>query len=151
MKENSFTMKKARSRRYPAQTITDMDYADDVALLANTPAQAKSLLHSLEKAAGSIGLHVNVDKTEYMCFNQNQTRDIIIRTGSSLKLVNKFTYLGSNVSSTENDINTQLAKVWTVIDRPSVIWKSDLSNKIKLIFFHVAVIPYYYMDAPHAR
>ena len=29
MKENGFTLTKERSRRYPAQTITDMDYADD--------------------------------------------------------------------------------------------------------------------------
>ena len=48
MKENSFKLTKERSRRYPTQTITDMDYVDDIALLANTPAQAKTLLHSLE-------------------------------------------------------------------------------------------------------
>ena len=48
MKDNSFKLVKERSRRYPALTITDMDYADDLALLTNTPAQAKSLLHSLE-------------------------------------------------------------------------------------------------------
>ena len=60
-KENGFKLAKERSRRYPAQTIMDADYADDIALLANTPAQAKSLLHSLEWAAGGIGLHVNAD------------------------------------------------------------------------------------------
>ena len=70
MKENGFKLAKERSRIYPAQTITDMDYADDMVLLANTPAQAESLLNSLERTAGGIGLHVNVDKTEYMCFNQ---------------------------------------------------------------------------------
>ena len=48
MKENGFTLEKARSRRYPAQTITNADYIDEVALLANTPTQVKSLLHSLE-------------------------------------------------------------------------------------------------------
>ena len=53
----------------------DADYADDIALLVNTSAQAESLMHSLEKAAGGIGLHVNADKTEFMCFNQNQTSD----------------------------------------------------------------------------
>ena len=47
-----------------------MDYANDMTFLANTPAQAKTLLHSLEQAAGGIGLHVNPDKTEYKCFNQ---------------------------------------------------------------------------------
>ena len=43
MKENGFTLAKARSRRYPTQTITDADYADDIALLANKPTQAESL------------------------------------------------------------------------------------------------------------
>ena len=69
MKENGFTLTKARRRRYPAQTITDADYTGDIALLANTLAQVKSLLHSLEQAAGSIGLHGNTDKTEPLCFN----------------------------------------------------------------------------------
>ena len=50
-------------------TITDANNADDIVLLANTPTQAKSLLHSLEQATGGIGLHVNADKTVYMCFN----------------------------------------------------------------------------------
>ena len=65
---------KERSKRYPAQTITDMDYADDTALLANSPAQTESQLHSLERAAGDIGLHVNADKTQYMCFNHLHTK-----------------------------------------------------------------------------
>ena len=48
--------------------------------------------------------------------------------------------LGSSVSSMENDINTQLAKAWTAIDRLSVIWKSDLSDKMERIFFQAAVM-----------
>ena len=47
---------------------------------------------------------------EYMCFNQ--TGDISTLNGSPLKLVDKFTYLGSSVSSTEADINTRPVKVW---------------------------------------
>ena len=43
MKENGFKLAKERSRRYPAQTITDEDYADYIALLANTTTQATSL------------------------------------------------------------------------------------------------------------
>ena len=48
---------------YPAKTITNADYADDIAILANTPNQAETLLHSLERAAAGIGLHVNAHKT----------------------------------------------------------------------------------------
>ena len=103
MKVNGFKLAKERSKRYSAQTITDSDYADDIAFLANTPTQAETLIHSLERAAAGIGLHVNADKTEYICFNQRV--DISTLNGSTLKLVDKFTYQGSSVSSTETDIN----------------------------------------------
>ena len=63
-------MTKERNRNYPAKTITDTDYADDIALLANTLTQAETLLLSLERAAAGIGFHVNAHETEYMCFNQ---------------------------------------------------------------------------------
>ena len=114
IKENSFELTTKRSRRYPAKTITDADYADDIPILANTPNQAETLLHSLERAAAGIGLHVNAHKTEYMCFNQ--TGDISTQDGSSLKLVDNFTYLGTSVASTEKDIDSRLTKAWTAID-----------------------------------
>ena len=129
---------KKRSRRYPAKTITDADYADDIALLTNTPNQAETLLHSLERAAAGIGLHVNAHKTEFMCFNQKG--DISTLDGTSLRLVDKFTYLGSSVSSTENDIDTRLTKAWTAIDRLSIIWKSNLTDKMKRSFFQDVVV-----------
>ena len=103
MKDNGFKLAKER-RRYPAETITDAEYADDIELLANTPAQAETQLHSLEQAAAGIDLHVNSDKMEYICFNQSG--NISTLNGSSLKLVDKFTYLGSSVSSTERHQHT---------------------------------------------
>ena len=115
--------------------MTDTDYADDLALLAKTPNQAETLLHSLERAAAGIGLHVNAHKTEYMCYNQ--TSNIATLDGASLKLVDKFTYLGSSVSSTEKDINTRLTKAWTAI---SIIRKSDLTGKMKRSFFQTAAV-----------
>ena len=138
IRENGFVLTKKRSRRYPAKTITDADYADDIALLANTPNQAETLLHSLERAAAGIGLHVNAHKTEFMCFNQKG--DISTLDGTSLKLVDKFTYLGSSVSSTEKDIDTRLTKAWTALDRLSIIRKSNLSDKMKRSFFQATVV-----------
>ena len=93
--------------------------------MANTPKQAETILHSLERAAAGISLDVNAHKTEYMCYNQ--TGDIITLDGTPLKLVDKFIYLGSGVSSTEKD--TGLTKAWTAINRLSIIWKSDLTEK----------------------
>ena len=111
MKENGFKLAKERSRRYPTQIITDADSADAIAHLANSHAQAESLLHSLERAAGG-----------------------------HLKLVDKFTYLGYSISSNKNDVNTRQVKAWTAVDQQLVIWKSDLTDKIKRSSFQAAVV-----------
>ena len=73
-----------------------------------------------------------------MCYNQ--TGDISTLDGTSLKLVDKFTYLGNSVSSNQNDNDTRLTKAWTAIDRLSIITKSDLTDKMKRSFFHAVVI-----------
>ena len=126
MKDYSFKL--AKERRYSALTITDTDYTDDIALLANTPAQSKTLLYGLEQAAGDIGHHINVDKTEYMCFNQ---RGDISETCGQVHLPRKQCLI--------NQEKHQLAKAWTAIDRLLVIWKTDLTDKIKQFFQAVVV------------
>ena len=105
MKGNGFILKKARSRWYPAETIIDTDY--------------KSWLHRLELAAGGTGFHIKANKTEYICFKQEGA--ISTLSGEHLKLLDKFVYLSSNVSSTESDVNICLAKVWTAINRLMII------------------------------
>ena len=69
----------------------------------------------------------------------NQTGDISTLEGTPLKLVDKFSYLESSVSSTEKDIDTRLTKAWTAINRLSIIWRSDLTDKMKRSFFQAAV------------
>ena len=68
LKETGFKLTKEKSRRYPAKTLIDADYADDKAIVENAPAQGETLLHSLEHAASGIALYVNAHKTEFMCF-----------------------------------------------------------------------------------
>ena len=91
-----------------------------------------------KRAAAGIGLHVNAHKTEYMCYNQASDISTLDRT--PLKLVDKVTYLGSSVSSTEKDIDTRLTKAWSAINSLSIIWKSGLTDKMKRSFFQAAVV-----------
>ena len=70
-----------------------------------------------------------------ICYKTNQPINL---NGGSLKLVDKFTYLGSSISSTESDVSIHIAKVW--IDRLSILWKFDLSDKIKRDFFQAVVV-----------
>ena len=73
-----------------------------------------------------------------MCFNQ--TSDISTLDGDPLKLVDRFTYLGNSVLSTEIDTDTRLEKAWAAIGRLSVIWKLDLTDKMKRNFLKAAVV-----------
>ena len=95
--------------------MTFIGYADDIALLTNTPAQAEPL----QQEAGGISLHVNANKTNYTSFDQKGA----ISTGNSklLKFENWFTYLGRNILSTKSDVNIHFVKAWNVIDRLSSI------------------------------
>ena len=102
--------------------MTDANYAYDLALLANTPAQARSLPHSLVQESGSIDLKMNASKQE------------TISSDKLPKLIDQFTYLGSNISSTESDVNICIEKVWNDI-RKKIVGKSYLSDQIKWDFF----------------
>ena len=64
IRENGWQRKEAECT--PQKKITDADYADDTALLANTLNRAETLLHSSERAAAGIGLYVNALKTIYV-------------------------------------------------------------------------------------
>ena len=61
MKENASTKKNknAWSNRYPTEIIPDTDYTDELALQANTPAQAECQPHNLEQG-GARGVMVIV-------------------------------------------------------------------------------------------
>ena len=147
MRENGFKLVKQRSWKYIAQTITDADNADDGAFIPNTTAKVQSLLHSLEREVEGIGFYVRANKTEYICFNKRG--DISTLMGGPLKLVDKFTYRGSSVSSYKNFINKWLAKALKAIDRLSAIWKLDVSDEIKYNFCLAAVVSIWmhHMDA----
>ena len=116
--KNSFTLGKARSNRYPVEAIT-ADYIDHLALFENIPTQAKFLMHSLQQAAGSVGFYVNANKTERIRFKLEGVNNTL--SDSLLKLVDKFTYLSRNISSTGNDVSNPLEKVVTAIERLSII------------------------------
>ena len=82
----SIDLIKENGRQYPVETMTNADYTDNLVLLTNTPAQAESLLDSLEQPVGGIGLFMNANKIEFMSFEQDGATSIL--TGKTLKLVN---------------------------------------------------------------
>ena len=58
-------IKPRRSSRYPAEYLTDTDFADDIALISSL-VNAQSLLQSLQQASNCVGLYLNETKTEFV-------------------------------------------------------------------------------------
>ena len=71
IKENGITLKKGKSSWYPTKTITDADYADDIALLANTPTQAESLMPAWSRQQEAL-VSTWMQTKWSTCFNQEE-------------------------------------------------------------------------------
>ena len=63
------TIHPQQRRRVLAATVTDLDLADDLALLSNAIQDAQNLLHDFEVAAEQVGIFMNASKTEFMTVN----------------------------------------------------------------------------------
>ena len=119
--------------------ITDLDFADDLALLTTEIDQAQEVLSRLEKEAAKIGLHLNVPKTEVMTFNQEEDKIIVARDGREIKVVFDFKYLGCYVDNSAQDIKVRKALAWSACHKMQKIWKSSLPKKIKIRLFTATV------------
>ena len=104
---NGFIPKKAKHRKYCRCRLRRWSNASRKYSCAS-----QSLLHRLEETTIGIGFYMN---SKFMFFKQD--RAISILDSKPLKLVDHFSYLSSNISSMENDVNMCITKAWTVIDR----------------------------------
>ena len=92
--ELGFTLKQRRSKRTRSIKLTDLCFADDIALLSNEIWQAQDLLKNVEIEAIKVGMKINGKKTELMAFNQEQTNTVKSIANTDIKQVENFKYLG---------------------------------------------------------
>ena len=75
--EFGLTLKHRQSSRHSAVFLTDLDFADNIALLSDTIRDAQVLLSALECAAKEVGLLINKSKTKTLVINTCTTNDIL--------------------------------------------------------------------------
>ena len=138
-KELGLTIKPKQSGRVHAQVITDLDFADDIALLSNEIKEAQELLSRVERECAAVGLGINAKKTKYIALNNKDEEGITTLAGESLEKVEDFKYLGSWVASTEKDIRVRKALAWKALHSLNNIWRTGLSRRIKLSLFNASV------------
>ena len=113
------------------KVVTDLDFADDIALLSEEIDQAQKLLQRVETSVGKVGLKMNAAKTKYMAFNQKGTSCLKTNEGKVLEEVKDFKYLGSLMESSPKDIKARKAAAWRACNKLGKIWKSHMSRKLK--------------------
>ena len=118
-----------KSRRIGPQTIiTDLDFADDIALLADNRKDAEELLHLVEASAMRVGLGMNAKKTKAMVYNE-PPYEVKTLDGSELEIVHDLKYLEAWIASSEKDFDTRKAQAWKACNSMMKIWKSSLHKK----------------------
>ena len=83
-----------RSRRHPAKSLNDLDFADDIALLESSISQAQAQLSKTAEAAADLGLVISAPKTEYLTVNCNPQPALQVY-GDPINHVSDFRYLCS--------------------------------------------------------
>ena len=137
--EFGFKLHRRRSTRVKAVAITDLDFADDLAITTEDIEQAQRILLRLEEEAEKVGLVCNADKTKFQSFNQEGQISMKTKDGEAIKEVSNFKYLGAWTESTGKDVKVRKALAWSACHNLSKVWKSNLALKIKIRLFIATV------------
>ena len=130
-----FKLTERRCSREPAVVITDLSYADDIALISQELYQAQELLQRVELEARKIGLTLNTRKTEVIGYNLQQSPFIKTISGETIKEVSNYKSLGAWISISEKEFEIRKALAWTVMHRMKRLWTSNMSNQLKIRAF----------------
>ena len=86
----------------PAVAVSDLDFADDIALLSHNHGDAQALLTSVEQEALTVGLRINRKKTEYMLVGDFRADPGLTVIEGPIVRTNNFKYLGSRLVSSKS-------------------------------------------------
>ena len=133
---DGITLKKRQSLRHPEEVLSDLAYADDIALLENVLKEAEdSPLHRVEEASQSIDrLFLNAGKTKFMRLNPPSDDQMLSLDGSEIGKVDDFLSLGS-YTETSHDIDTRIGKAWGGLNALSKVWVSPIKKATKMRLF----------------
>ena len=94
--------------------LTDLDYADDLAIFAPSASMLKEALIILHEESNRVGMQISWPKTKLMTVTLNPSNHLPLKIcNTEVQFVDSFTYLGSlitNDGSSSRDITSRIAK-----------------------------------------
>lgn len=125
------------THQQPQTMLEDLDFADDIALLDETESKATDHIKQVAEYAGQVGLRLNVDKTKFMSWPMNLSSGMTLTNGEVIEQVEEFKYLGSMMSSSDNDLKIRRGQAWSTFWEMKNIWQSDdIPIDLKVRIFH---------------
>lgn len=120
------------------RAITNIRYADDTVLIANTTEELQKLVTSLQKESEKRGLFINKKKTKIMVMTKKPTtpKSKILLNGEELEQTDRFEYLGSTVTSdcrSDNEIRKRIALAKKAfMDKKNIFTDKKLNIDLKV-------------------
>jgi len=119
--------------------LDDLDFADDLALLAHNHKQMQEKTTMLAETSGRVGLKINKKKTQLMKINTTANTPVEI-DGDPIDEVDSFVYLGSMLDThggTDRDVTARIGKARTAFIMLKNTWSSrEISISTKLRIFN---------------
>ena len=124
-------------------SLEDLDFADDLALLAHTHRHIQDKTTRLNTFSQQVGLNISKTKTEVMTLNVNNPKAVNLN-GTEPPITDIFTYLGSTITTTGGtsvDIYRRINKARNIFRMLNNVWRStDYSAKTKLKLYQSCVL-----------
>lgn len=125
-------------------------YADDIDVIGRSTTKVTENFLAIEKAANSVGLKVNEEKTKYMLSSKqpNRHNDLgsnVTMGPYTIEVVKSFIYLGSEITS-ENSLSVEIKRRIILASRclgglRKLLRSTFLSHKTKLQLYHQLIQP----------
>ncbi|BHF86051.1 hypothetical protein SprV_ctg2902923000 [Sparganum proliferum] len=129
----------------PGHRLTDLDYADDIALLASSFGDLQFMVSRVNEVAKSVGLSINAGKTKVFssCIPDQEKAPLGI-DGCQLEEVDSFKYLGARLlpnGQSKDDIVSRInAARWVFSSLRKCLWnRRDLSIATKIRVYRASV------------
>lgn len=128
----------------PFNKIEGIEFADDLALMAQTAAQLQKKLDRLTEESSAVGLEINVAKTKVMC--SQAAPDTVFKIGhENIENVESFRYLGAIITQTGGSLEDARARIATArgtMARMRKVWAANhISRATKVRIFTACVLP----------
>ena len=130
------------------EKLEDLDFADDIGLLAHRHQHMQEKTDRLSVIAKSTGLEINVNKTKNMRL-QTRTETPITLNGRDIEEVDHFTYLGSVVNKkggTDEDVKARISKARHAFVSLKPVWRNvniRLNTKLRIFNSNVKSVLLY--------